>query len=176
MIALVRLENPLQRRSLRRFHTLTHLYNLLNNIVQQIPLTLLIATEKYEHIKLVIIFCNCHPFPQLNSQKIGWFIVRRYRRTKKKRVVLRRTFLSIYPEYSWQVSSPKNVRKLVGYRRPPVRQEFSHLMRWRRRPLPKPQVLSGASGLQTCECLSVSMSVCHNARATIQYRLSHTQT
>lgn len=49
-----------------------------------------------------------------------------------------------------------------------MRQEFPHLMRWRRRPLPKPQVLSGASGLQTCECLSVSMSVCHNASDVVQ--------
>lgn len=62
------------------------------------------ATEKREHIKLVIISATVTPFPQLNSQKQDWFIARR---SERSRVVLPRSFTSIYPEYSWQVSSKK---------------------------------------------------------------------
>lgn len=71
-----------------------------------------------------------------------------------------RTSLSIYPADRFSCS--KNVWEKL----PETSCASGPLFIWWRRPLPKPRVLSGASGLQSRDCLSVSMSACHRARDT----------
>lgn len=71
-----------------------------------------------------------------------------------------RTSLSIYPADRFSCS--KNVWEKL----PETSCASGPLFIWWRRPLPKPRVLSGASGLQSRDCLSVSMSACPRARDT----------
>lgn len=78
-----------------------------------------------------------------------------------------RTSLSIYPADRFSCS--KNVWEKL----PETSCASGPLFIWWRRPLPKPRVLSGASGLQSRDCLSVSMSACHRARDTTR---CHTHT